>query len=514
MLHELRSVSEALAWLAQRRAVSLTTDSRRVLDGDAFIAWPGATRDARQFVGDALVAGAAACLVEADGVQAFQFADDERIAALRGLKAATGPLASGFLGQPSERLAVIATTGTNGKTSTAWWTAQALTALGQRSGVIGTLGVGEPPSRDERGTLRSTGLTTPDPVTLQAALQSFASAGFAACALEASSIGIVEHRLTGTHVRVALLTNFTQDHLDYHGTMQEYWQAKAQLFAWPGLGAAVLNLDDPKGALLAETLRGTAVDVWTYAVHQDARLVAHQVQYIDGGLAFDVYEGQTQASVRTGLIGGYNVSNLLAVMGALRALGIELADAARACGALTPVPGRMQRVSVDADYDDEAHHYRDLPQVVVDYAHTPDALEKALLALQPLAKARGGELWCVFGCGGNRDTGKRPLMGQVAQRLASRVVVTSDNPRHESPALILTHIVAGMTGPNKPMVIEDRRAAIAQAIRFADGRDVILIAGKGHEDYQEIEGLKHPFSDVAEARTILSHKGGMRRKLS
>jgi UDP-N-acetylmuramyl-tripeptide synthetase len=511
MLRQLHSVSEALAWLARRGVVSLTTDSRQVMGGDAFIAWPGQSQDARQYVATALGAGAAACIVEAEGARAFGLDGDERIAAMRGLKAAAGPLASGFLGKPSERLKVIATTGTNGKTSTAWWAAQALTALGHRSGVIGTLGIGEPPSRDELGSITATGLTTPDPVTLHAAFKSFADAGFAACAIEASSIGIVEHRLAGTHIAVALFTNFTQDHLDYHGTMEAYWQAKAQLFAWPGLSAAVLNLDDPRGAALTQQLHGGDLDLWTYSARQDARLYAHQIAYVDGGLAFDVYEGETQAVVRTGLIGDYNVSNLLAVIGGLRALGVPLADAADACGRLTPVPGRMQRVLAEAEYDDEVDRYEDLPEVVVDYAHTPDALEKALLALQPLAKSRGGELWCVFGCGGNRDASKRPLMGAIAQRLANRTVVTSDNPRHEQPAAILANIVAGMTGSNKPMVIEDRRAAIAQAVRFADGRDVILIAGKGHEDYQDIGGVKYAFSDVVEARQMLAHKTGIKR---
>jgi len=511
MLRQLRSVADALAWLASRGVVSLTTDSRQAMAGDAFIAWPGQSQDGRQYVAAALAAGAAACIVEADGAKAFGLGDDDRVAAMRGLKAACGPLASGFLGKPSERLNVIATTGTNGKTSTAWWAAQALTALGQRSGVIGTLGIGEPPSREDPGSITSTGLTTPDPVTLHAAFKGFADAGFTACAVEASSIGIVEHRLAGTHIAVALFTNFTQDHLDYHGSMDAYWQAKAQLFAWPGLQAAVLNLDDARGAAMAQQLQGGGLDLWTYSARQDARLYAHQIDYIDGGLAFDVYEGQTQAVVRTALIGEYNVSNLLAVIGGLRALGVPLADAADACARLTPVPGRMQRVIAEAEYDDEVHRYEGLPEVVVDYAHTPDALEKALLALQPLAKSRGGELWCVFGCGGNRDTSKRPLMGALAQRLANRTVVTSDNPRHERPSDILAEIVAGMTGTNKPMVIEDRRAAIAQAVRFADGRDVILIAGKGHEDYQEVGGVKVPFSDVVEARQMLAHKTGIRR---
>ncbi|WP_280154495.1 UDP-N-acetylmuramoyl-L-alanyl-D-glutamate--2,6-diaminopimelate ligase [Piscinibacter sp. XHJ-5] len=508
---QLHSVPDALAWLASRRVVSLTTDSRDVMPGGAFVAWPGATRDGRQFVGAALAAGAVACIVEAEGAQAFGFDGDDRIATMKGLKATTGSLASGFLGHPSAHLDVIATTGTNGKTSTAWWTAQALTALGRRSGVVGTLGIGEPPAHDDPGTIESTGLTTPDPVTLHAAFKGFLEAGFAACAIEASSIGIVEQRLAGTHIAVAMFTNFTQDHLDYHGSMEAYWQAKAQLFAWPGLRHAVINVDDPMGEALARRMQGGPVDVWTYSARRDARLYAHRIQYIDGGLAFDIYEGEAQAVVRSRLIGDYNVSNLLAVIGALRTLGIALADAAQACTLLTPVPGRMQRVIAAIEYDDEAPRSGDLPEVVVDYAHTPDALEKALLALQPLARARHGELWCVFGCGGNRDATKRPLMGALAQQLAQRVVVTSDNPRHERPRDILDQIVAGMTGTPTPMVIEDRRAAIGQAIRLADASDVVLIAGKGHEDYQEVAGVRHPFSDVVEAREVLAGKMGVQR---
>ena len=506
----LHTVPEALAWLAERRAASLATDSRQVRGGDAFIAWPGATRDGRQFAGTALAAGAVGCLVEAEGVEAFGFdSGDARIATMPGLKAATGPIASGFLGEPSRQLQVVAVTGTNGKTSTSWWTAQALTVLGRRCGVIGTLGVGVPPLGDDPGTIEFTGLTTPDPVTLHAALRGFAEAGFAACAMEASSIGLEEHRLAGTHIAVAAFTNFTQDHLDYHGSMDAYGQAKARLFAWPGLAHAVINLDDPWGAELARRMEGGAVDLWSYSTRQAARLHAQGVRYEEGGLTFELCEGHERASVRTGLIGGYNVSNLLAVAGSLRALGVPLPDVAAACTRLTPVPGRMQRVSAQDRRDsgtDEA------PEVVVDYAHTPDALEKALLALQPLARSRGGRLWCVFGCGGNRDATKRPLMGAVAARLAAHVIVTSDNPRMERPADILQQVVAGMTAEYKPMVIEDRRTAIGQAVRLADASDVILIAGKGHEHYQEAGGVKHPFSDVAEAHSRLAERLGIARR--
>jgi UDP-N-acetylmuramyl-tripeptide synthetase len=502
-LQHLPSVDAALAWFGERGVHALTTDSRRVERGDAFIAWPGYASDGRQFVGSALAAGASACLVEAEGVEGFAFDhafdDGQRVAALAELKSRTGLLASGFMGRPSERLQVFAVTGTNGKTSTSWWLAQALGALGTRCGVIGTLGVGEPPSAGRPSSIDFTGLTTPDPITVQAGFKRFADAGFGACAIEATSIGIAEHRLAGAKLDIALFTNFTQDHLDYHGTMQEYWDAKARLFAWPDLKAAVLNIDDARGASLAATLGG--LDLWTYSTQRDARLRAVDIRYADAGLGFDVVEGAKRTAVRTQLIGDYNVANLLAVIGGLRAAGITLADAARVCTTLTPVPGRMDRVSpVRAG---------DVPEVVVDYSHTPDALEKALAALQPLARERDGALWCVFGCGGNRDAGKRPLMGAIAQRLARHVVVTSDNPRLEDPNTIIGQIVAGFdASATPPVAIENRAAAIVHAVQHAAANDVILLAGKGHEDYQDVGGIKHPFSDLEQAATALARRRG------
>ena len=487
----------ALAWLQARGARALTSDSRRVGPGDAFIAWPGFGSDARRFVDAALQAGAVACLVDAEGLDGFDF-DPQRVSALHGLKAATGELASRFLDQPSRRLRVLAVTGTNGKTSCAWWTAQALSLLGRRCGLVGTLGVGEPPSAAAPGAaVVSTGFTTPDPVTLQAAFRGFADAGFAACAIEASSIGLVEHRLDGTQVDVALFTNFTRDHLDFHGGMAAYWEAKARLFAWPGLRAAVVNIDDPQGAALAAGLAGGGVEVWTCSAEPQhaARLVARHVRYEDGGLAFTLSEGAHSVAVQSRMIGDYNVSNLLAVIGGLRAQGIPLADAAAVCARLTAVPGRMQQVTAAAG-----------PAVVVDYAHTPDALDKALAALRPFADERGGRLWVVFGCGGNRDVTKRPLMGGIAERGAHQVVVTSDNPRREPAEDILRHIVAGMARPERATVIQDRRAAIGHAIRQAAPEDVVLVAGKGHETEQEIGGVKHPFSDVAEAQSALNER--------
>jgi UDP-N-acetylmuramyl-tripeptide synthetase len=487
-LQQFDGIAGALSWLSRRGVRGLCIDSRRLQPGEAFVAWPGQAQDGRRHVASALAAGAPACLVEAEGVEAFGFGDDRRIAAVTGLKAATGEIASAYYGHPTESLPVLAVTGTNGKTSVSWWLADALGALGQGCGLVGTLGLGRPPA------LVPTGLTTPDPVSLQAAFRRFVDQGLRACAIEASSIGLEEQRLSGTRLQVALFTNFTQDHLDYHGSMENYWQAKARLFAWPGLKAAVVNVDDPQGARLAAGLAGGTPALWTVSLHGEARLRAAALRYVDGGLAFEVHEAGQVQTLQTGLIGEYNASNLLVVIAGLRAVGVSLADAVRVCARLRPVPGRMQRVEAPGPA---------LPEVVVDYAHTPDALDKALQALRPLAAARGGRLWCVFGCGGNRDASKRPLMGGLAERLADRLVLTSDNPRDESPAAILDAIRAGLQRPDAAGLIEDRRAAIDHALHQAAAADVVLIAGKGHEDYQEVAGERRPFSDLAVAADAL-----------
>jgi UDP-N-acetylmuramoyl-L-alanyl-D-glutamate--2,6-diaminopimelate ligase len=492
----LKSPEAAARWLRSWVTGTLTTDSRKVQPGDAFIAWPGATIDGRRFVPAALAAGATTCVVERDGLDAHGF-DDARIASLPGLKTEAGVVADAFFERPSTALQVVAVTGTNGKSSSAWWVAQSLALLGRRCGVVGTLGIGEPPVGERASTVAYTGLTTPDPVMLHAALHGFVAQGFAACAIEASSIGIEEQRMAGLRIAVAMLTNFTRDHLDYHGSMEAYWTAKRKLFEWPGLRAAVVNIDDAHGAALADELAHAPPDVWTVSLRAGARLTARDVGYDDGGLVFTVVEGETALTVRSTLIGDYNVHNLLGVIAALRALGVTLADAVSAVPQLTPVPGRMQRVGDGAG----------APQLVVDYAHTPDALQKVLDALRPLARARGGQLVCVFGCGGDRDATKRPLMGAIASRGADRVVVTSDNPRREPPRAIVEQIVAGIGDRVRTEVIEDRRTAIARAVADASPRDVIVLAGKGHEDYQEIAGVRHPFSDVDEATQALLQRG-------
>jgi UDP-N-acetylmuramyl-tripeptide synthetase len=501
---------EAAQWLRSRVTGTLQTDSRLVQPGDGFIAWPGASTDARRFVDSALAGGASACLVEREGVDAWAFTH-EGVAAYPALKAASGPVAAAYFEQPTQALDVMAVTGTNGKTSIAWWLAQALSNLKQHPAMpcalVGTLGIGQVPKPSAASTadapdgeglrqLVPTGLTTPDPVLLQASLRRFVDQGVRACAIEASSIGLEEHRLDGCQIRTAIFSNFTQDHLDYHGSMQAYWLAKAQLFQWPGLKSAVINVDDVRGAALAQSLQahehGQDLDVWTVSVAGPARLQAQAIRYDAQGLSFSVVEGLAHEELHSRVIGTYNVSNLLCVIAALRSLGVPLAAAVDTCHHLSPVPGRMECVGEPGQ-----------PLAVVDYAHTPDALGKALEALRTLSHARGGQLWCVFGCGGDRDASKRPLMGSMAGLHADQIVVTSDNPRSEKPQAIISQILLGLTGRPGVTVQADRALAIAQTLAEAGPHDVVLVAGKGHEDYQETAGQRQPFSDLAHVRQAL-----------
>ena len=502
-MQELHTPAQAANWLRQHVTGTLQADSRKLAAGDGFIAWPGAAVDARQFVDAALKMGAVACLVEREGLAAWPMPGDGLLASYQGLKADTGAIAAEFFGMPSSALKVVAVTGTNGKTSTAWWLAQALSALpgglALPCGMVGTLGVGRPPAADAVLTLASsvipTGLTTPDPVLLQRTLRQFHDDGLKACAMEASSIGIEEQRLSGTHIDVAVFTNFTQDHLDYHGSMEAYWQSKRRLFAWPGLAAAVINVDDAQGEALAESLVASGMDVWTTSCQRQARLQARAIAYDTQGLRFEVVEDRSARVLQTRTIGSYNVSNLLGVLGAMRALGVPLEAEVHACSALHPVPGRMECLGGNGE-----------PLVAVDYAHTPDALSQALSALRPLAVQRAGRLWCVFGCGGDRDATKRPLMGAIAAQKADHVVVTSDNPRSEKPECVVAHILRGLPHGHAVDVQTDRALAIADAVARAASNDVVLLAGKGHEETQEIAGVKQLFSDRAHAQQALQKR--------
>ena len=495
-MRHLSNAAEAVQWLRQRVTGTLQTDSRLVVPGDGFIAWPGAATDGRAHIASATARGATACLVEQVGMEAFDLSGAPT-AALQDLKAATGEIAAQWFGQPSHALQVVAFTGTNGKTSSACWLAGAL----QNSellahapcGLVGTLGMGLLPH------LENTGMTTPDPVRLQRAFRQMVDAGVRTCAIEASSIGLAEHRLAGTRIRVAVFTNFTQDHLDYHHSMEAYWQAKTALFDWPALQAAVINIDDAHGVVLHGALSERLdLDVWSTSMQRSARLQAQDITFGEVGLRFTVVEGDERYALQTTVIGDYNVANLLGVIAAMRALGVPLARAVSACAALQPVPGRMECIALPGQ-----------PLVAVDYAHTPDALQQALRALRPLAQERGGQLWCVFGCGGERDASKRPLMGAAAQHHADWVVLTSDNPRSENPAHILHQVVQGTIAGQTVRVEVDRAAAIALALSEADARDVVLIAGKGHEDYQETKGIRRPFSDMAHAHAALQARGSI-----
>lgn len=487
---ELRTVQAVADWLKSRVTGELRTNSRDVKQGDGFIAWPGGVTDGRAYIPAAVAQGAAACVVEQEGLLAFTWKQDEAInpemiAAVTGLKAASGSIASAYYEHPSHHLDVLAVTGTNGKTSTAWWLSHALQNLGQRCAMVGTLGVGEPHQ------LQSTGMTTPDPVLLQSRMKRMVDDGVTACAIEASSIGLAEHRLNGTRIRLALFTNFSQDHLDYHRDMSSYWAAKKALFSWEELAGAVVNVDDPKGVELANVLRQRAgFDLWTVGLQStpdQQHLSAARIAYTEQGLSFDVCEQGASIRLHTQFVGNYNISNLLGVLATLRAMGYDLAAAVHACSDLPCVPGRMQVVT-------------QAPLVVVDYAHTPDAVEQAIKALKPVAQSRGGRVTCVLGCGGDRDAAKRPMMAAAAQQQADEVVLTSDNPRSEDPLLILKQMQQGLSSMDQVKVIADRALAIECAIEAAQVKDVILLAGKGHEDYQEVMGVKHPFSDVLHAQ--------------
>ena len=499
-MQRLETPDQAAKWLRERVTGNLCADNRKVQVNDGFIAWPGAAHDARRFVPIALEQGASACLIEASGSDVLDWSEvphiTERVASYSGLKSACGPIAASFYQHPSVDMDVIAITGTNGKTTCAWWLAHALQNLGKPSSMVGTLGLGRP------GSLTTTGMTTPDPVLLQSHLREMLHEGVTSCVMEASSIGIAEHRLDGTRVRLAMFTNFSQDHLDYHGDMAQYWQAKEALFDWPELQTVVVNMDDPKGVALANKLQKNAqLKVWTYGTQtQDANTGAQHVQalnvqFANRGMRFDIKLGDTTHSLETSMVGDYNVSNLTGVITCLCALGHRLEDAVDACLHLPSVPGRMELFGNTGD-----------PLVVIDFAHTPDAIEKALLALKPLAASRGGDIICVLGCGGDRDKAKRPLMAAAAEMYAQQIVLTSDNPRSEDPETILHDMYAGLKAPQSASKIIDRAQAITQAVQNAHPSDLILIAGKGHETYQEINGVKHPFSDQSLAQQAINNR--------
>ena len=476
----------------------LTNDSRAVRPGDTFVAYPGESRDGRDYVPQAIANGAAAVLWESAG---FRWSREWRAPNLgvRDLRRHSGEIASRVYGEPSSRLRVIGVTGTNGKTTCSQWIAQALERAGRPCAVVGTLGYGL------RAPLKPIVNTTPDALWLHAQLAEFARRGAQAVAMEVSSIGLDQDRVAGVEFDVALFTNLTRDHLEYHRTMRHYREAKAKLFAWETLRHAVVNLDDDFGVELARRIRRPGLTVIGYGFGaargvQVARVTGANLVTGARGVGFDVRTPRGSAHVASPVLGRHNAYNLLGTLAVLIASGVPLKKAVSALAAAKPVPGRLQPLGGGAK-----------PLVVVDYAHTPDALKQALTTLRQLLTAQSrvtsheSRLICVFGCGGDRDRGKRPQMGRVAARLADRVVVTSDNPRSENPRSIIEEIVAGARNAADEIEIEaDRRAAILGAVAGASRGDIVLLAGKGHEAYQEIRGARHPFSDIAVAREALS----------
>ncbi|MFC5476499.1 UDP-N-acetylmuramoyl-L-alanyl-D-glutamate--2,6-diaminopimelate ligase [Paraherbaspirillum soli] len=506
-------LDDILNWLrglapASAAAADLTSDSRAVKPGDVFVAYPGDHADGRNYIAQALQKGACAVVYEADGFDwdvSWDATHKVPHLAVAGLKQAAGPIANAYYQKPDAGMQIVAVTGTNGKTSCSQWLGHALSHLGEMTGVVGTLGVGVF-AKGQRGAFRETGYTTPDAVLLQRTLAEMRDAGVGALAIEASSIGLEQGRLNGMHVDIALFTNFTRDHLDYHGDMAHYEAAKQMLFDWPGLQHAVINLDDEMGLRLARHLqqKTQAIPVIGYALTEVEAaagipvLRASAIKTNAGGTVFHVESTFGSGQIKTRLVGQFNVSNVLGILGVLLAKGVVWAAAVHAIELLTAVPGRMQQFGG-----------QDAPLIVIDYAHTPDALEKTLHTLRQVAQQRHGELWCVFGCGGDRDPGKRPQMGAVAE-LADHVIVTSDNPRSEEPGAIIAQILHGMQSPAAALTLEDRAGAILWAVRHAAKADVVLLAGKGHETYQEIKGKKLPFLDADHTALALAARATMK----
>jgi UDP-N-acetylmuramoyl-L-alanyl-D-glutamate--2,6-diaminopimelate ligase len=457
---------------ADVEVTGLAYDSRQAGPGSLFFCVSGFERDGHEFAPEAVARGAAALVVERPlglGVPEVVVAD---------ARTAMAPAAARFHGDPTARLRVAGITGTNGKTTTAWLVRHVLEAAGTRTGLLGT--VTSVIGGREEPVLR----TTPEAIDLQATFAAMLDAGDAACAMEVSSHALALHRTDAIHWAVAVFTNLTQDHLDFHASMEDYFLAKRRLFE-AGPGAAVVNVDDEYGRRLASEVPGVA----TFALDRAADWRALDVGTGVDGSRFRVRAPSgEEVDVRSPLSGRFNVSNMLGAVAAAHALGVDVADSAAALDGFAAVPGRFESV-------DEGQGFA----VIVDYAHTPNSLENVLAAARDVAE---GRVLVVFGAGGDRDRGKRPVMGEIAARLADVVVVTSDNPRSEDPEAIIHEILQG-TGPGAEAIV-DRREAIVQAIGLAEAGDVVVVAGKGHEQGQEIDGVVHPFDDRVVLREALA----------
>ena len=462
----------------------LVLDSRVIAPGDAFVAIGGFGTHGLHFIEQARAANAGAILFEPPVPDDVPAPPDDAIA-VPGLRARMGAMADAFHGHPSRAMEMVGVTGTSGKTSTVQLLAQAWTLLGTPSGTVGTLGAGL------YGEAVATGFTTPLVLQMHALLADLRDAGAKSVAMEVSSHALDQGRVDAVHFDVAVFTNLSRDHLDYHGDMATYGAAKARLFSRDGLRAAVVNLDDDYGRGLFERIPAGVQRIGTSARGDSAAQVGADNLVLDAsGIAFDLHVEGTRLPVRSSLLGRFNVANLLVVAGVLSFQGVEPRAIADVLSRLQPIPGRMNRLGGDGV----------LPLVVIDYSHKPDPLEQALASLRGHLR---GRLVCVFGCGGERDRGKRPQMAAIAEANADLVIVTDDNPRGEDGDAIVADIVAGFSNPQAVVVERDRRKAIARALGEAGADDIVLIAGKGHETYQEVAGVKHPFDDGQVAREML-----------
>lgn len=481
----------------------LTSDTRKLKAGDVMLAYPvGNTHqisDSRIYISQALNLGAALVLYEPNGLtkEQIEVCKDPRCVPVIDLAQKAGSIAANWYQNPSRLMRVIGITGTNGKTTVSQWVANALNDSKQPSAVVGTLGAGL------LNQIKPTGFTTPDAASLQSLLKEIKDQGAVSVAMEVSSHALDQGRINDVEFDTVVITNLSQDHLDYHGTMSEYAAAKKKIINLPGIKHVVINADDAFGQEclqdLANRVANTNITVWAYATQAEKllalpcfanksykKVLASDIHLMNQGMTFNLnVSGEDLGLVQTNFVGTFNVSNALAVFACMVAGGKSCDQAKEIVAQLKPVKGRMELVSQSPS----------APMAIVDFAHTPDALEQVLKTLQVMARERNGQLWCVFGCGGDRDASKRPMMGRIAERYADQVMITSDNPRSENPEQIIAEILGGFENPARAQVNPDRATAILQTVRQAKAKDIVLVAGKGHEETQEIAGKRHPFSD-------------------
>ena len=486
--------------LMKLKVSGVCLDSRQVKPGDLFFAIPGAYQDGRDYIQSSLKAGAEIVLCHADS---FCFKKHARVVAIPDLNKKISKISGQFYSNPSHKVALTGVTGTNGKTTCTQLLSQLFSLAGDRAGVMGTLGHGCVESG--KSELKGEGMTTPDPITIQAVLADFAERNIKKAVIEVSSHSLSQFRVHGLLFDTAIFTNLTHDHLDYHGDIASYSAAKKQLFSMPGLKNAVINEDDPVGLEIAQKLPSSTASFTFSLVNPAASIYAQDIKLTGAGIVAHILTPWGDGMLKSPLIGRFNLLNLLAVLGAACCQGLMLQEVLKLIPCLGPIPGRMEVISGPAC---EADKEIFAPMIVVDFAHTPDALKNALEALKYNCN---GKLWCVFGCGGDRDKAKRSKMGKIADQLADKIVVTNDNPRGDDSQAIIDEILSGicfeLRGKKSVHIIPDRRKAIQFSIESAAQEDVVLIAGKGHELYQIIGSNVQSFSDQAEARLALSRRG-------